>query len=106
MSIKSHWDEFDAGTRQWLMDHPGCLIVPRTLASVMNSATAEPAVTDRHGQIRLTDDDAEFIRTRAHTAFAVEGISHSFDAVQPGDTDPRPRPDAPARRESPADPGR
>jgi hypothetical protein len=86
MSIRSHWDDFDAGTRQWLMDHPGCLIVPRTLASVMNSGIVDPAVTDRHGQIRLTDDDAEFIRSRAHTAFAVEGINHSFDAVQPGDT--------------------
>ncbi|AOT02214.1 hypothetical protein ASPU41_01485 [Arthrobacter sp. U41] len=88
MSIRSHWDEFDAGTRDWLMSHPGCLIVPRTLAAAMNRAIAEPEVTDQHGQIRLTDDDTEFLRSRAHTALAVEGAKHFFDAVRPEDSDP------------------
>lgn len=38
MSIRSLWDKFDAATRDWLMGHPGCLIVPRTLAEAMNRA--------------------------------------------------------------------
>lgn len=88
MSIRSHWDEFDAGTRDWLMSHPGCLIVPRTLAAAMNRAIAEPEVTDQHGQIRLTDDDTEFLRSRVHTALAVEGAKYFFDAVRPEDSDP------------------
>lgn len=87
MSIRSHWDELDAGTQKWLMDHPGCLIVPRSLAAAMNNATAESVVTDQHGQILLTGDDVEFIRARSHTALSVEGAKHFFDAVQPRHAD-------------------
>lgn len=107
MSIRSHWDKFDAGTRDWLMGHPGCLIVPRTLAEAMNRAIAEPEVTDEHGQIRLTGDDAEFIRSRAHTALAVEGAKHFFDAVQPEHAEP-PRAEVlhGRTRKSPVDPDR
>ncbi|WP_427170429.1 hypothetical protein [Arthrobacter sp. 92] len=83
MTIRSNWNEFDPATRQWLMDHHGAVIVPRTVAAAINRATAEPVPTDSHGQIRLTDEDVLFIRNRAHSAYAAHGVERFFDAVQP-----------------------
>lgn len=83
MTIRSQWNEFDPATRQWLMDHHSTAIVPRTIAAGINRATAEPVPTDSHGQIRLTDEDIQFIRNQAHSAFAAHGVERFFDAVQP-----------------------
>lgn len=83
MNIRSQWNEFDPATRQWLMDHHSTVIVPRAVAAGINRAAAEPVPTDSHGQIRLTDEDVQFIRNQAHSAFAAHGVERFFDTVQP-----------------------
>jgi hypothetical protein len=86
MTIKEHWNEFDPATRQWLIDNPGCLLIPRTIAAAMDHASEEPTQVDIHGQLQLSEEDIDFIRTRSHTAAANHGIDHFYDATQPGNS--------------------
>ena len=36
MHIKEQWNRLDPATQQWLMDNPGCLVLPRTLSAIFN----------------------------------------------------------------------
>lgn len=31
MTLKEEWDRLDSETLQWLLDNPGCVMVPRTV---------------------------------------------------------------------------
>ncbi|WP_211881637.1 hypothetical protein [Pseudarthrobacter albicanus] len=33
MHIKERWDRLSPATRQWFLDNPGCVIVPRTITN-------------------------------------------------------------------------
>lgn len=83
VDIRSLWTRLDPATRQWLMDHSGSSIVPRTITAALGRAWDQPLPQDAHGQFRLTEDDMVFIRNRAHSAFAAHGIERFFEAVQP-----------------------
>ena len=34
MNIKDQWDRLDPATQKWLIDNPGCLILPRTMTAI------------------------------------------------------------------------
>lgn len=82
MELKSQWHRLDPATRRWLLDNPGCVVLPRTISSILARVADEPVVRDQHGGIQLTAADLSFIRTRVHSSATSEEYRF-FDAVQP-----------------------
>jgi hypothetical protein len=83
LDIRALWSRLEPATRQWLMDHTGTAIVPRTITEALCRAAGRPLLQDPHGQVRLTEDDLLFIRNRAHSAFAAHGTERFYETVQP-----------------------
>jgi hypothetical protein len=65
MNIEKLWDRLEPGTRQWLVNNPGCRILPRTVVAAMVKATGEELQQDRHGETVLSPGDCDFIRNAA-----------------------------------------
>jgi len=65
MKIKDHWDRLDPATQKWLIDNPGCQILPRTIATVVSKVAGEDLSTGQHGEKALSQEDHEFIRLKA-----------------------------------------
>jgi hypothetical protein len=68
MNIKDQWDRLDSTTQQWFIDNPGCVILPRTVSAVVNSETGSDDATDQHGERLLSQEELEFIRSKAKEA--------------------------------------
>jgi hypothetical protein len=85
MHIKEQWNRLDPTTQQWLMDNPGCMVLPRTLTAIFNRETGENADVDAHGETVLTGEDRDFIQAKAREASgAAPGSDYRFfDASQP-----------------------
>lgn len=64
MVMKDEWDRLDSQTRQWLVDNPGCMTVPRTVAALIMQNSAGPVEVDGHGQMLLSREDQDFIREK------------------------------------------
>jgi hypothetical protein len=62
--IHEWWKDLDPATRQWFLENPGCMMVPRTVANVVHRIAGTGADQDRHGEMQLTQQDHDFIRTR------------------------------------------
>jgi hypothetical protein len=65
MDIDKLWDRLEPDTRQWLVDNPGCRILPRTVAAAIKKATGAEFEQDRHGESVLSPSDCDFIRAAA-----------------------------------------
>ena len=65
VGIDQLWDQLEPETRQWLVDNPGCRILPRTVVAAINKATGDQLEQDRHGESVLSAADSDFIRTAA-----------------------------------------
>jgi hypothetical protein len=86
MTLKDEWDRLDSETRQWLLDNPGCVVVPRTITAQIKQNTAGHLEVDQHGQMQLSREDLDFIREKG-TAVGAGEINEElrfFDATQPG----------------------
>ncbi|MCU1531436.1 MAG: hypothetical protein JWO49_1007 [Arthrobacter sp.] len=85
MHIKEQWNRLDPATQQWLIDNPGCVVLPRTLTAVFNKETSENAYADVHGETVLTDEDRDFIQAKAREADATGTPAERrfFDSTQP-----------------------
>lgn len=86
MHIKEQWDRLSPATRQWFIDNPGCVIVPRTITTAINTETGQNADTDAHGETVLSEEDRLFIQEKSHhdgTTTSPPG-HRFFDAIQPG----------------------
>ncbi|SDL43366.1 hypothetical protein SAMN04487916_1095 [Arthrobacter sp. ov407] len=83
MIVKGNWHRLRPETRQWLIDNPGCLILPRTLVATICEATGGSADCDQHGEITLSQEDRDFIRSRAGQITATGPEQRFFDATQP-----------------------
>ena len=83
--IKEQWNRLDPTTQQWLMDNPGCMVLPRTLTAIFNKVTSENADVDMHGEAVLTDEDRKFILVKAREAEAAGGGADDrfLDPAQP-----------------------
>ncbi|WP_427131708.1 hypothetical protein [Pseudarthrobacter sp. S9] len=64
-SMEQWWDQLDSVTRQWLVENPGCVILPRTVVHAISTAIHGDLGEDQHGQLELSDEDRQFIRSRA-----------------------------------------
>ena len=84
--IKEFWDQLSPDTRQWLIDNPGTMIVPRTVTAIINGETGEGSAVDAHGGTQLTDEDRHFIQEQARVrGSASPGEPKFFDSVGPED---------------------
>lgn len=88
MHIKEQWNRLDPATQQWLVDNPGCMVLPRTLTAIINKETGENADADVHGETVLTGEDRNFIQAKAREAAARRTPSdyRFFDASQPNES--------------------
>jgi len=84
--IKEFWDHLSTETKQWLMDNPGSVIVPRTLAAIIDGQTGQDSAVDIHGGAVLTEADQHFIQDKAHRHASKSDRGPTFfDAVGPQD---------------------
>ncbi|WP_258804118.1 hypothetical protein [Pseudarthrobacter sp. NS4] len=86
MALKDEWDRLDSETRQWLLDNPGCVMVPRTVAALIQQNSTGHLEVDEHGQMLLSREDLDFIREKG-TGIGAREISEEvrfFDATEPG----------------------
>jgi hypothetical protein len=105
--IQTDWNRLPSTVKQWLIDNPGCMILPRTLSTEINAATEEPATEDPHGEIVLNQQDLDFIRMKSREAEAGVGtgqpgpVPEFFDSVQQ-ETPPQEPHSRPAENPRPA----
>jgi hypothetical protein len=83
MHIKEQWNRLDPVTQRWLIENPGCVILPRTITAVFNKETAENSAVDQHGETVLTDEDRNFIQAKAREMKPATAGYRFFDAVGP-----------------------
>lgn len=89
MTLKEEWDRLDSETHHWLLDNPGCALVPSTLTARIRDNSDEPIEVDEHGQMILSREDLDFIREKG-TGVGAAHISDDvrfFDATQPREND-------------------
>jgi hypothetical protein len=77
MGIEKLWDRLEPETRQWLVDNPGCKILPRAVVSAIEKATGSHFEQDRHGEIVLSPGDCDFIHSAAERHDALRSESSS-----------------------------
>jgi hypothetical protein len=65
INIRDHWDMLSPGTRRWLIDNPGCIILPRTITEAIHQETGVSSDFDQHSQAALSPEDLDFIHSRA-----------------------------------------
>ena len=68
MDIRGIWDRLSPSTQQRLTDNPGCMILPRTIASIIRQETGRTADGDQHGSSPLSQADRDFIKDKARCA--------------------------------------
>jgi hypothetical protein len=66
-AIEQWWSQIDPGTREWLVNNPGVRVLPRTVVNALSQATGR-LDQDVNGQLVLSEEDWQFIRSRAHLA--------------------------------------
>ena len=85
MTLKDEWDRLDSETRKWLLDNPGCVMVPRALTAEIQKNSAQHIEVDGHGQMVLSREDLDFIREKG-TGVGPGEVSEDyrfFEAAQP-----------------------
>ncbi|KIC69953.1 hypothetical protein AB0284_06945 [Pseudarthrobacter phenanthrenivorans] len=85
LSIRDQWNRLPSPVTQWLLENPGCMILPRTLSAQISAATGEETNGDPHGETTLSQEDVDFIRTKSQEAEPAKpdpGYTF-FDSVQP-----------------------
>ena len=70
MGLEKLWDRLEPNTQQWLIDNPGCQILPRAVVAAIIKATGAEFDQDRHGEIALSAGDTDFIRSAADLHYA------------------------------------
>ncbi len=78
MSLKDEWDRLDSETRTWLLENPGCLVLPHALSVKMIKETDGDLEIDPHGQVVLSQADHEFIREKAEAAGTIRVPSTEY----------------------------
>lgn len=68
MSLRDEWNRLDSGTRKWLLENPGCPVLPRAMSTKIGKDAHGDIDTDPHGQVVLSQADHDFIREKAEAA--------------------------------------
>jgi hypothetical protein len=83
MNIKEQWNRLDPATQKWLIEHPGCQILPRTITAIICHATGGTDDSDRHGETELSQEDRDFINIKANETGTGRPDYRFFDSAQP-----------------------
>lgn len=83
MNIKDQWNRLKPATQQWLIEHPGSQILPRTITAMICSETGGTVVPGRHGETVLSQEDREFISAKANETRPGAPLHSSAGTVQP-----------------------
>lgn len=83
MNLKDEWERLDSETRNWLLENPGCVILPRTMSARIVRDASGKIECDQHGQIPLSREDLDFIREKSHSSGSTTTEHRFFDANQP-----------------------
>jgi len=85
MHLEKYWHRLSPASKQWLLDNPGCVILPRTISAEINAESGEDADSDSHGETVLSPENIEFIRskTRQEEPSPAPPTYRFFDSVQP-----------------------
>ncbi|WP_457974596.1 hypothetical protein [Arthrobacter sp. D1-17] len=68
MTVEDQWDRLDPETKKWLLDNPGCLILPHGITATIREESGQDMECDQHGQMLLSPQDRDFIRSKATVA--------------------------------------
>ncbi|NKX55324.1 hypothetical protein [Arthrobacter mobilis] len=60
--IAQWWDRLEPGIREWFMDNPGTVVLPRTVVNAINAAVGDG---DGPGQFEVSEADRQFVREQA-----------------------------------------
>lgn len=71
--IVEWWNELDEVTKKWLVENPGCVILPRTVANVIYQVSGGHVVQDQHGELLLSEAEQSFIRAKCKDAVPSTG---------------------------------
>ncbi|MCU1574600.1 MAG: hypothetical protein JWO93_2682 [Micrococcaceae bacterium] len=80
IQIKDSWNQLEASTQQWLIDNPGCVLLPRAIVSAILLASHGHDDENQHGEATVSAEDRAFISSLTVPAEPAQGL---FDAVQP-----------------------
>lgn len=85
MHLEKHWHRLSPASKQWLIDNLGCVILPRTISAEINAESGEDADSDSHGETVLSEENIDFIRSKAHqeNPSSAQPSYRFFDSVQP-----------------------
>ena len=85
MTLKDEWDRLGSATRGWLMENPGCVLVPHAVTVQIQKASTGHIEVDGHGQMILSREDLDFVRAKRSGAgpAQVGEEFRFFDAAQP-----------------------
>ncbi|WP_191997125.1 hypothetical protein [Arthrobacter sedimenti] len=81
-SISIIWDRLDPTVRQWLLQNPGSIVLPRTMANRVTGAGEELRV-DEHGEHWFSPEDITFLKARRRAMDADESTASTGGAVRP-----------------------
>lgn len=74
LRIRDQWNRLPSPVTGWLMENPGCMILPRTLSAEISAAMGQPANSDPHGETILSPEDVDFIRMKSHEAAGGQAV--------------------------------
>lgn len=98
LQIQDRWEQLDRSTRQWLIDNPGCVILPRTIVTTILLATHGPHDESQHGEAPLSCEDRAFIQSQA-TGPAALDAGFRLDSAMENAAQQVPPPQSPATKE-------
>lgn len=70
MVIDKLWDRLEPETREWFINNPGCVILPRSVAAAVSKTTGVKLELNQHGESSLSAADCDFIQEAAHRHLA------------------------------------
>lgn len=75
VNLKEEWNRLDSETRKWLLDNPGCLILPLQMSAKIRAEAHTGIELDQHGQVVLSMEDHDFLRSKAEAAGTIHAPS-------------------------------
>jgi hypothetical protein len=63
-SISIIWPRLDPTVQEWLLQNPGCVVLPRTMANRVATGMDEELPVDEHGEHWFTPEDMAFLKAR------------------------------------------
>jgi hypothetical protein len=71
--IDEWWNELDEPTKKWLIENPGCVVLPRTVANVVYQVSGGHVAQDQHGEHQLSQAEQSFLRAKCKAAGTATG---------------------------------